>query len=403
MTNYVGYWDCDYCGHTHIPGYEYDCPGCGRPRSKGVDFYLPEGAPEATPEQMALMGQDPNWYCENCDSGNKDTNNACWNCGVPKGQAVSHRVESYDNPRQIPRRPRSSQAGTGLVDPEYKSDLYDQQYFPPPTEVANPHLPYAGGHSAYPSSRHDPGPVIISVTPSWLQNHGKKVGIGAGGFLALLLVYFLFFNYHFTTATVSGFAWSRNLVVQEYKLLNQEGWSQPGDATPTGHETRQSGTRKVTDGYRTVPYTDTCYRSVYQSRTCTRNNGNGSFSTYECGGSVSQSYSCTKTRQEEIYHYEPVYSTWYFYNVWRWIKTEDHPTSGNDKEPFWSMEGTPADATHKRIQDSQSYTVNFTSQELGDFSRTYDLAIWNEIELGEVFSVKTNAVKAILEITPQAK
>ena len=95
MADYVGNWDCSYCGTKGIAGYIYDCPGCDHPRPKNVKFYLPENPQLATSEQMELMGHDPNWYCTYCDSGNKDSNTHCWNCGGEKGNAPSHKTTDY--------------------------------------------------------------------------------------------------------------------------------------------------------------------------------------------------------------------------------------------------------------------------------------------------------------------
>jgi hypothetical protein len=231
------------------------------------------------------------------------------------------------------------------------------------------------------------------------------VRLGTGLLIAILafIIYGMFFSYHEVPATISGFSWSRNVEVQEYQLLAQEGWSQPADATPTGHETRQSGTRKVSDGYHTETYLDTCYRSVYHSKTCTKDNGNGSFSTYDCGSSSSESYSCTKSEQVEDYHYEPIYDTWYFYKVWRWITTDNYPTSGTGKEPFYSTDGHAVDATHRRNEQPGTYTVTFACADLGPFTRTYSLNEWNAMQVGDAYTITTNAVKAIVDLKPKEK
>ena len=35
----MGYWDCQYCGTSHIKGTKRDCPNCDHPRDAGVKFY----------------------------------------------------------------------------------------------------------------------------------------------------------------------------------------------------------------------------------------------------------------------------------------------------------------------------------------------------------------------------
>lgn len=389
MTTFVGAWDCEYCDRVKIPGYVYECPGCGHPRSQGIQFYLPEDAPVATPAQIELMGHDPNWYCLSCNAGNRDKNHTCWQCGAPRDAAPSQPTEDYREESDIPRtsRPARSERTSIVENPESAAplgiwDRIRQNEETPP----------------------DPEPAY-RVTPEGaarytLQKNLPYVGIGVGVVALVMVIYFLFFNVHTTQATVTGFSWARTVEVQEYRLLAGEGWAQPSDATPTGHETRQSGTRKVHDGYHTRYYTGTCYRSVYHSKTCTRNNGNGSFSTYECGSASSESYSCPKSEQVEDYHYEPVYDTWYFYKVWRWVLIETWKSAGNDHNPYWSSEGHAVDELHRRNQVSQTYTVTFHSDEIGDFSRTYSLEDWNQIFLEEPFDVQTNAVHTVISLEP---
>src|SRR3989344_8610835 len=86
MANFVMLWNCEYCTAKGNKGYEFDCPQCGRSRPLKVKFYFPDPMIEATPAQMKIMGEDPNWYCPFCESGNKDSESECWKCSAARDE-----------------------------------------------------------------------------------------------------------------------------------------------------------------------------------------------------------------------------------------------------------------------------------------------------------------------------
>lgn len=412
MTDYIGAWDCKYCGTKGIEGYIYDCPGCSHPRSKDVKFYLPKNPKVATPEQMSLMGNDPNWYCEHCDSGNKDANSDCWNCGAERGSSPNHKTSVYLDDA-IPHSDEEID-----VVPSYS----DQEY-PRTTNIR------------LADSDNDEDDSDESYTTRYVYeqpknyNYEKKEEFDlvpylkfAGSVLLVLLigylVYQFFFNTHDVPAYVKGFSWSQNVVIEEYKTFHEEGWNIPSGGREIRHETRKSGEQKVHDGYATESYTDTCYRSesvastctrsVYHSRTCTRDNGNGSFSSYECGSTSTETYgctkteqvaySCTKTRQKELYHYEDVFGTWYFYDIERWTNIANYPTSGNDHSPYYDTSYQVVGNNFRRIEQPGNYKVYFSCEETGDFERSYNLDSWKSFEINQKHLVTVNFFKTILDV-----
>lgn len=414
MTDYVGNWDCQYCGHAGIDGYVYDCPGCGRPRSRNVHFYLPNNPEVATPEQMAMMGNDPNWYCEHCDSGNKDDNTTCWNCGAERGSSPSHQRRVY----------------VGDDVPHSADQVEETTSYDPDDEEVKPYTKanFDAEQSVYDKTPYYLRPQLEPLHQSYKDMQlatkvTKRVVIGASIVLILLLsylVYQFFFSTHQVSAYVSGFSWSRDVAIQQYKTLHEESWSVPAGGRTTATQRRQSGTRRVSDGYTTEFYTDTCYRyesvpstcyrTVYNSRTCTSDNGNGSFSTYDCGSSSTESYSCTKsesvpysctkTRQKELYHYEPVYSTWYFYDIDRWVTIKDYPTKATNHNPYYDPVIAPAGDEYRRIEQTGTYTTYFTCEEVGDFDKNYSLGEWSKQNIGDEYVVTTNYWKVVLNVQP---
>lgn len=440
MARRLGAWDCTYCETERIMGNVFDCPGCGHPRPLGVRFYpIPDG-PIVTPEIAKQLGSGgPNWYCEHCQSGNKDDSTSCWNCGAEKGSSPSHEVKYYKEGEE----PHNTEEAE-LADDDKKSwvetDGSDSEkgFSLPPTSYQEPV-----------SSQRD----WPKVSQSWVEKgysfgQQRNLFVWLGAVVALVLAGFLIYQFFFNTrekiVKVSEFHWTQSVEVREFMVVHDSSWTtHPSDAYNVTETWKDTGRdEKVHDRWDTVEYQDTCYetetyqdtctRSVYQSKTCTgtRDNGDGSFDTYsyECGSSTTESYSCTntrqvpysctKTRQEEVYHYEDIYDNYYTYDVNRWISTQTYPTSGNDHEPYFFTdfvlnnpyeEGmTPQLGQQKEVELRGEYTATFFCEDTlkvgqdGYFTRQYDLEEWKRWEYDTEYVIEINAFNSILTY-PQPK
>lgn len=411
-------WDCEYCDTKGMWGNEWDCNGCGRPRSRRVRFYQVPNAPIVTPEIKAQMGAgSPNWYCEHCDSGNKDRDTHCQNCGAERGSSPVHEVRDYKSGPV----PHSTEEAAALDDDD-KSwvDTKTQRYSTP---VATS---YSHQHESSSYQRQPRRQSSWRNTPS-ISNVGsnldfKKIGlIGAaivGVILVSLLIYNVFFNTHPETAYVNGYSWSQSVTVQEFQVVHDSSWgSHPADAYNVTSDWRDTGRdEKVHDGYHTETYTDTCYETVNVPKTCqgTRDNGDGTITTYDydCSTTRQESYSCTKERQVEDYHYEDIYDWYYTYDVNRWRTIATHPTSGNNHEPYFATDfalpnpysgsGDPQIGQTQSSQNLGTYTVTFCvydKPEIGTdgcFTREYSLSEWQRFEENTGYEIEVNVFNAVM-------
>ena len=435
MTRRLGAWDCSYCDTKKILGNVFDCPGCSHPRPRGVRFYQISDGPIVTSKIAKELGSGgPNWYCEHCDSGNKDDSNKCWNCGAPKGSSPSHKVKNYLQGERVPQSAEESEN----VDPGGKSWV---DAVLPVSETSGHKTPAnesytTGNGSGFINSVRD-------LLPDGLNNDQYKpyaIGVAfvAGLILLSILAYQVFFKTHTEAVRVSSYNWSQSLIVQEYQIVHESSWTtHPLDAYNVTSDYRDTGRdEKVHDGWDTEEYTDTCYETVsftdtctgsrYVSDTCTgtRDNGDGSFDTYsyECGGSESYTYSCTNTRQEpysctktrqvEIYHYEDIYDWYHVYDIDKWITIHEYPTQGTDHEPFYynnfrltnpyNRYGVPELGQQQQFEIPGTYTVTFCSQGNekldgdGCFAREYSLEEWNQFGMGIDYSIEVNYLNQVL-------
>jgi hypothetical protein len=413
----LGAWDCRYCSTTRIPGNVKKCPGCGHPRHEGVQFYqVPDGA-LVTPEIQEQLGSGgPNWYCEHCSSGNKDTDNKCANCGAPKGSSPSHKVRVYKGKNSGPK----STAEAEEMNPEnpsgqsWKTDLILDQY----QEMHTNPVDDSSSHTTREERRRD-REIYHSLKSSGKTFPWKKAGlIGLAvivTFSLLFLGYQFFFNKHEETATIEQFSWQQSVVLEEYTAVRESSWSShPPDAYDIDVDYRDTGRdRRVSDGWTTETYMDTCSRSVYVSKTCydTVDNGDGSFTSrsYECGSTETEYYSCQQTRQVELYHYEDIWDNYYTYTIDKWVFVKEYPTSGTDHKPVFAevavtdtyVSGIPILGQQRTVEVPGKYQILFKTDnekigENGYFERDYPYTEWIQFSEDEVYTIMVNAFNHII-------
>jgi hypothetical protein len=409
-------WACPYCQMNDIWGYVFECPGCGACRPKGIHFYLKSNAPKLTVEQIKLIGSDPNWYCEYCQSGNPSTKENCWQCGAEKDTSPTHRVTDYgDGP--VPSTAKEAEAMAQHQDPYEVRPTFT-------TITSNPKRPTM--RTTYQIPNQKPRPKVFSTLSARASeklptDNAEKIikfsaiGIATIAGIALLsvLIYHFFFNTHEEMVQVSGYKWSQNVVVEEFMVVHDSNWStHPNDAYNIVPDYRDTGRdEKIHDGYHTETKPDTCYKSEYVSKTCKTDNGDGSFTPYECGGNQEKSYSCTKEEKVEDYHYEDIYDWYYQYDVNRWQTIANYPTSGSDHSPYYFTDftlsdsyvfGNPILGQQQEFQVPGEYTVIFFCQDNikvgkeGYLIRQYPLEEWEIIQTNVDYPIKVNFFNTIL-------
>lgn len=429
MAKIVMFWDCPYCRRKKIPGYIRECvDGCGHPRPRTVSFYHSDPPTEATPAQAKLFGRpDPNWYCEGCDSGNRDEDDKCWKCGTSRtgkspvgvkrtGYHAKDLAHSSEEAEKID--PTMPAEPTKKWFP--KDDPYNPQTFEEPAQKTKNNSSLDSVTSVFGI------PALNEDTKSVIKKGFPVVAIITAIIIASLMIYNYFFKTHVETVLVTSMPWTQSVRIEEYQLFHEQGWSIPGEAPgsnsagrQTNVEIRKSGDRKVHDGWTTETVPDTCYETItipdtctgsrYVSDTCYTNNGDGSSDSYECGSSESYTYACTRTDNRpyactkvidvELYHYEDILSPWYWYDIDRWTTIGTYPTSGNGPEIFYDPVQSIGDK-QRRVEDGGTYSVTFgpekTDSKIKPFTRDYDLASFLTFYIGQPHEVDVNFFGGVL-------
>lgn len=338
-------WRCSTCEHENL-GRHKKCQGCGK-ALEGEEFYMPgDTSPAAAVKdpdllEQALAGAD--WHCAYCRSSQRRDDGTCANCGASQDEAKP------DVPPDSSLPPTSSPASSTFIPP--------------------PPLPMRMGAGT------------------------RAAAIASLVALAVALCLWLVFRTKVVDVHVSSVHWERRVLVERYQVLHKEGW----DRDPGSFNERDLGQRvhhynHVIDHYRTESYTvqvacgQTCTpipRSCYTTpRVCTSNkNGfascSGGDQVCSGGGQSCSTRYCSepRTRQVPVYRDDPVYRTWWAWDVWGWKQNRVVKEDGSTPDARWPSDQRVAlgkglaDGEKERQSREEEYSVTFTD---GDDSWKYE-------------------------------
>lgn len=383
-----GRWLCKGCGAENLGRYE-ECngldgqSGCnkGREHYGPVRFYLPEDSPIVTdPELLADANSGPDWTCDHCGCANKNAYHGhktlrCVHCN----QQRDERDEDYEthvySVGEVPTAPPK---------PERKRNRRSVS-----TAVKN-------------------DPVIVSRNSlSW--DYPAIAVVTVGVLIFGYLIWFLFLATSELTASVEGFSWQRSVEIERYQTIEDEGWDMPADARETGWETRvhhyekvfshnEPKTRQVSEQVPTGTETYVCG---------TKDLGNGYFEDIDCTRDTYTTVYTTETYEEPVYDDEPVYETWYFYEMDRWTYDRTVPVSGEDQDPYWPEYRLTGDKERLRVgnerlaSESESYAVHFRDSDGERYKKNFPEVQWSNFYVGQAFVLTVNRVGAVLDAVPK--
>lgn len=352
-------WNCSACGNRNSALRHLHCKACGHPKGpQDTEIFTDNEITDEVGLQLAKGA--PHWACEYCGSVNLYKESDCSGCGNPKGskgnttfkvKELGNQNPAYHHPTDNSRSQSDKSYNPGTKT-ERAADITNRQYRSFAVILKNPKL-------------------------YWV------IGIAA----AVILLFAFLFSTKDYEATIHGVAWEREITIESYEQFHEEGWTKAPDAY---NVTSYSKIRSYRDVYRTETRTVTEYETRY------RDNGNGSSSSY--------TVPITKTVTERVFdHSEPVYDTWYEYDVDRWTYARKVTASGTEKEPYWP-EYTLNDVGGKYGDEregkrTEHYTVSFKANINGKakvFSRNAEFEKWQDYNLGDVYKIKVNRLGAMV-------
>ena len=283
----MGYWDCPSCGSTGIKGTIYDCPNCGRQRGKETKFYMRKDKIEYVPGHK-VVGAD--WYCDYCGALNSAARNTCENCGSAKS-------ESKDDYFSLKEKEQEQ---------EYKDNIVNN------ISADN-----------------------INLTEQETVNNSTKIAVRIMIALMFLMIFILFKILNapkIYTYNVQKTIWENSIDIEEYKTVQESGWSLPSDGRLIRTNEEIKSYKRVLDHYRDVRKSRRVQNGSHTEYSY-HNNGDGTFT--QRSHSVPDYTTEYYTEQEPVYIQVPVYDTKYYYDIDKWVYEKTETTTGTDKSPYW--------------------------------------------------------------------
>ncbi|MBE5871554.1 MAG: hypothetical protein E7294_09895 [Lachnospiraceae bacterium] len=363
-----GYWKCPSCA-TIIRGDNRVCPQCGTPIPNNVR-YMPPDDPQV--REAIGNGKAVDSYVEYVDK-EKESDQANWNCEYC----------GYQNPYD-------ALTCQGCCAPRYESE---QDYFGNAMNHTEEDKKEREIHGL-PNNRPAPPPVRPQVGQNNRQTDAKQKRFTG---IAIAAVVILFLIWLFTPVTrssvIQSFRWERNVEVEEYTLCHEDDWTLPEGATLTDTKQEIHHYNQVLDHYETKTRQvshqeqdgyDTEYRDL----------GNGQYETVQ-----TPRYKTvweTETYEEPVYKDVPEYRTKYYYDIGRWKKVDDLPTSGNDQNPVWHECEYPEDVSSPDYGDKrqgpkqETYFVIIKDKKGKEQEVEYPYSEWTALSAGDKISYKTH-------------
>lgn len=333
-----GWWDCPYCGQKKIRGDNRYCTNCGIQIPPATKFYIDTENIQQVDESQ--KNDAANWICEYCDTQNPDAADVCKNCGSPRSDA--------------------------------KRNYFDMQK-PQAEKVA-------------PQKKTSPEKFRIS------NARLKKWGIFAAVFLMILWLCVPVTR----SSEITGFTWERSIDIEEFRNVDESGWTLPEGANLHRTASEIRSYRQVLDHYETkerrvaeqvLDGYDTQYVDL----------GNGQFDTRQIPRYRTEYR--TEYYQEPVYRDEPVYDTKYYYDIDKWVTVDTLSTVGADKSPEWAVPeksvgdydvSAPRYGAQREGEHHENYYVIIKDKKGRDKKIEYSFEEWDDLSLGDKITYKTH-------------
>ena len=341
---------------------------CGAPRPANVHFYLSANAPvvaDAASIARAKAGVD--WRCSSCEASNKAWDTHCSACGNPKeGTDTAYQEGDVRRVGGVLRATTDGSSLSGQHDSlsDWKPGSQGRALRWAMLAAALLVVTFCSGLTGtfFFYERYD-AYADASVLEDALERRAALLAEDrCSKRIARIPV------------EVTEHRWQRKSHWDQYIWVSDSGWSKPSGARGVSSRQKVHHYNKVLDGYDNETYYET--ETVgSESYVCgQRSLGNGYFEDKICTRSKTERVA--KTRKVERYRDDPVYGTWYDYEVQRWITQGKLESEGVGIERRWP-EPPKSGSDVRRVDDAEALQAVIVEQQT-DEPRTWTLKLNEE-------------------------
>ena len=225
----------------------------------------------------------------------------------------------------------------------------------------------------------------ISELFNFVKNERDNLVIAIVVAICFISILALFLPYK-RTEEVTGFSWNRNVSVEEYKTVYENGWLLPETAELVTTKREIHHYENVVDHYETKSkQVSELVQNGTETRYSYSDNGNGTFTETSYEVPTYTTVYHTEYYQEPVYRSEPVYQTKYYYNIDKWVFVKDYETSDKNKSPYWSSEYALEDNQRDTIR-KEHYYVELTDEKGKVREEEVAYAEWSNEYIGHTYS-----------------
>lgn len=343
-----GVWDCTHCNSKNIKARYKNCPNCGASQDEDTVFRLPDQITYVPENEAKHISRQPDWQCSYCNQLNKDTDTTCEGCGASKQDSEYNYFQLQEKKTAEIKATDNQHTETETIETEF--DI--TQHTPKSYEQNKKHFNWK--------------PLICIL--------GGVLGIAA---LITLIIFLV--TPKTKVVTVDEISWKYCVDIEEYKTVNESGWSLPSNAHLTRTSQEIQRYEQVIDHYETVTKTKSRQVIDHYETVITgyKDLGNGYFEEQTAKRPVYKTEYYTVTEQEPVYKSVPIYATKYYYEIDKWVVIDNIVTSGTNKEPYYG---------EKRLTDKQRY---------GSKSQTFIMKCTDEEGQTDTYNINHNDWKSI--------
>ncbi len=368
-------WTCSSCGHTPIPGSLKVCPSCAHPKDASETYQEPGARGRyLTQNELAEQGVDPTQHlsdetCEYCGGKTKPGTQVCPHCnanlvdvGYTSGQCPNCQLETNE-----------------LICPACGTA----------TEVK-------GQKSVAATSE----PMTRSTISGTFMGMGLEtvVALLLCGFFVVAVFARLWIADQPEQVTVTDVYWQRTIQLEEYKYNERGDWMLPPTADLINSEEQIHHYNDVLTGYvqechmesQLAGYRQECGQeqscqsvSVYDyTQTICYDDGTcDNYDVYRTEQQCSNEYVCENVPNYENvrvcqdvpqYIQEPVYQTYYTFNIWEWVPTNPVIAEGHNLSPVWPDVPQSDSIREQNNGHSETCAITLTNEENDSYD--YDVS-----------------------------
>ena len=363
-------WTCPYC-ETKIDGLIDKCPTCGRQKPQDITYEMNSKKEEISNEELKQAGinkeecdgKHKDWICDFCGSLNNYSAEVCAECAAPKTYATKeYGGDKINTGRKIEMGVAQKEANQRKIENDSYLRTYAEQEKRDKALAIEQEMKKIEEQKA----KED-------------KNRKKRIFFGSG--IALLLMFLCCFCFapKKESTKVSGFSWDRNITVEEYKTVKEEGYDVPTGGRIYDSEEVKIREDKVVDYYETVEVEKTRKVQTGTKEECDYIDGGNGTTIEECEDvPVYGEETYIIEEEQPVYKYVPVYDTLYYYEIERWVNEKSYPSSGEDQKPYWNENYTLKD-NQRDTKRNESYTVHYDNGD--EVQKPYEE--WKEIAIGD--------------------